>query len=212
MPMINISISADDYNKLQEEYRKMAIAWPRPGLAALPPTFEEWAGARAASGDGASMEDTGLNDIRVFTAIEKTITSLQAHDFGLAHFGKQETMLSRSARAFAESLVRSLRLSQHQLKRVQELVEYYAKGAKEIADAAHVGVTNRAYGALHEAYRELVERTDKAADRLGEQRAIGRVEGAIAILVSLNVMDREAAQQKTDAFKLQVRNPGKRTG
>lgn len=62
---------------------------------------------------------------------------------------------------------------------------------------------------LQEAYRELVERTESAVIRLGEHRAIGRVEGAAAILVSAQVIERRAAQERTEAFKLQVRGQGK---
>jgi hypothetical protein len=203
MPTINISVSEVDCNKLKEDYRKMAIAWPRSGRTDLPPSFEEWLAARAMNGD------TTVTDMRVFAAIEKTVTSLQAHGFGLAHFGNQGPAPQESAQALAASLVTDLKLSQHQQKRIRELFGYYAKTAKEIADAGHVGVTNRAYGALHETYRELAERTANATERLGEQRAVGRVEGAIAVLVGMNVMDRETATEKTDTFKLQVRNPKK---
>ena len=63
----------------------------------------------------------------------------------------------------------------------------------------------------HEVYRALVERTWDALARLGEQRAIGRVESAIAILVGMQVMDRQSARQKAEAFKSRVRNPGKQS-
>jgi hypothetical protein len=58
----------------------------------------------------------------------------------------------------------------------------------------------------------LADRTDKSTERIGEERAIGRVEGAIAILVNMHVMDRHAAKEKTEAFKAQARNPKKRSG
>ena len=208
MPIVNIALKDDDYNKLQDEYKKAAIAWPEAQIAASFPTFEQWLGARAIA-DGtpqASGQAIGLDDVRVFNGIEKLIIALRPHGFGLAHIGKHNSSMADSARELAETIVRDLHLSQQQTKRIQELVE------KEIADLAHVGVTNRTYGALHEAYRELVERTDKALDRLGEERAIGRVEGAIAILVNVHVMDRQLAKEKADAFKTQARNPKKRSG
>jgi hypothetical protein len=211
MPTINLALSEDDYHQLREEYKKMALAWPKPGLASLPPTFEEWVTTRAMAAN--NVADGGsLDDLRVFAAIEKLITSLRTHGFGLAHLGKHDRPSSSgSAQELAESIVSDLKLPQQQLKRIQELVDYYSKGAKEIADMAQVGITNRAYGALHEAYRELLERTDQAVERLGEERAIGRVEGAVAILVTTHVMDRQTAQEKTEAFKMQARNPKKRS-
>jgi tetratricopeptide (TPR) repeat protein len=211
MPVINISLSEDEYNKLQEEHKK-AVARAKHDLTALPATFEEWIVACAANGNDATPGNGGLDDLRAFNAIEKLITSLRSHGFGLAHLGKQDGVPADSARDLAETIVRNLGLSQQQLKRIQDLVEYYSKAAKEIADAAHVGITNRAYGALHEAYRELADRADKSLDRIGEERAIGRVEGAIAILVNVHVMDRQAAKEKTEAFKALARNPRKRSG
>jgi hypothetical protein len=206
MPSINIVLSEDDYNKLQEDYKKMTAALPKRGLSALPPTFEEWLATKAITGHDTAAASGGLDDVRAFNAIEKLITSLRSHDFGLAHLGKHGMSSTISAQQLAENLVRNLNLSQQQMKRIQDLIEYYSKGAKETADLAHVGVTNRAYGALHEAYRELVDRTEKAVDRLGEERAIGRVEGAIAILVNMHVMDRQIAKEKAGAFRLQIHN------
>ncbi|HCE10895.1 MAG TPA: hypothetical protein DEQ40_20265, partial [Oxalobacteraceae bacterium] len=52
----------------------------------------------------------------------------------------------------------------------------------------------------------LSDRTAKSADRLGTDRAIGRIEGAAAILVSLDVMNRDIAKKKTDAFKREMRS------
>lgn len=205
MPSINIVLNDDDYNKLQEDYKRMTAALPKRGLSALPPTFEEWL-ARRVTEEHNTATTGGLDDVRAFNAIEKLITSLRSHDFGLAHLGRHGVSSTGSAQQLAESLVRNLNLSQQQMKRIQELIEYYSKGAKETADLAHVGVTNRAYGALHEAYRELVDRTEKAVDRLGEERATGRVEGAIAILVNMHVMDRQIAKEKAEAFRLQAHN------
>jgi hypothetical protein len=211
MPAINISLSDDEYNRLQEEHKKV-VARAKHDFSVLPPTFEEWIAGRATTGNGTAENDDELDAVRAFNAMEKLITSLRSHGFGLAHLGKQDSVPADSARELADTIVRDLRLSPQQSKRIQELVEYYSKGAREIADAAHVGITNRAYGALHEAYRDLADRTDKSTERIGEERAIGRVEGAIAILVNMHVMDRHAAKEKTEAFKAQARNPKKRSG
>lgn len=107
--------------------------------------------------------------------------------------------------------IRVIQLQPHFLKRLQDLIEHYLKSAKDIADAGQVGITNRGYGALHEAFRKLSERTAKVTEHLGNERAIGRVEGAVAILVSLNIMDRRTAEEKTDAFKSEIRNAPKST-
>jgi hypothetical protein len=51
----------------------------------------------------------------------------------------------------------------------------------------------------------LRERTTTALDHLGTERAIGRIEGAIALLVSLGIIEREAGREKTKAFKVMAR-------
>ena len=211
MALVTLELSDEDHLSLQEEYRQMAVSWPRPGRTGPPPSFEQWLGARVAGHSDPQAADTGRDDIRAFAAIEKLVISLQQHGFGLAHLGRHDATIAESADALAELLVRELRMTMLQKKRIEEVIGYYAKTAKEIADSGRVGVTNRAYGALHEAYRELVERTGDALTRLGEQRSIGRVEGAVAILVSLQVMERQSARQKTEAFKARVRNPGRQS-
>lgn len=62
---------------------------------------------------------------------------------------------------------------------------------------------------LKQAYQRLVDRTMIALDHLGSERAIGRAEGAMAILVSMQAIEREAAQKKTQAFKANIRNAKK---
>lgn len=205
MPIINVSLTEDEYEKLQEQYHRAGSVPTVGGTVAKAASFEEWIGARITARDDGYGGRT-LDELRIFSAIEKLITSLRSHDFGLAHLGRHDASPAISAQQLAQTLVRDLDLPQQQLKRIQDLLEYYSKSAKETADLAHVGVTNRCYGALHEAYRELVERTGKAVERLGEERAIGRVEGAIAILVHLHVMDRQIAKEKAETFKAQARN------
>ena len=211
MPVIEIVYSEDDNVKLKDEYQKMRALWQRLGRKSLPPTFEQWVGARAVAGDGSSMSEVEMDDIRVFNAIEKLVTSLDAHDVALAHLARQDSAPEKSALALAQVIVTDLGLPPQYLKRIQELFEHYLKSAKEVADAAHVGVTNHAYGALHEAYRKLLDRTTKAVEHLGSERAVGRAEGAIAILVSLDIVDRAAAEKKTRSFRLQLRNAQKPT-
>lgn len=208
MPVINIDLSDDEYDALRNEYQEAVSNPSHRDTTGVAPAFESWLRTRLFNRPNTAVKRE-LNDIRTFAAIEKVITSLQLHGFALAHLSRQEAPPT-AALPLAESLVKDLNLSQQQLKRIEELVHYYAKGAKEVADLAHVGVTNRAYGALHDAYRELTERTAKALDHLGEHRAVGRVEGAAAVLVSLRAMTREAAREKTETFKQQARDPKKR--
>jgi hypothetical protein len=212
MPAININVSDDDYDKLRQEYKQMALSFLKTGLDVLPPEFEDWLAARVTCGIGEDAEETGPNELRSFDAIEKLVTSLGSHGYALARLGKKDSLATNMARPLAETLVKDLRLAPHQLKRVQDLLEYYSKSASEIADMSNIGVTKRGYIALHDAYRELFNRTDKALERLDEERAIGRIEGAAAVLVNVRVMDRDTATQQTEAFKVQARKARKRPG
>lgn len=210
MPEINIPLSDNEHRMLSDEYKKMSIDWLRTNIASVPPPFEQWLAGRLTIGIGsAASREREIEELRIFNVIEKLITGLQPHAFGLAHLGKPDAEPAESATALAQSLAADLGLSPLRAKRIQDLLAYYSKSAKEIADLAHVGVTKRAYGALHEAYRELVQRTEKAFDHLGEDKALGRVEGGIAILVSLQVMNRNMATEKTEAFRQQVRDSEK---
>lgn len=209
MPDINITINDEDQRLLAEEYRKMSIDWLRLNAAALPPPFEQWLAAEMMTRMRATLQNKqAVEELLAVDAIEKLVTSLQQHDFGLAHLGRRGSDPGESAASLAQATAAGLHLPQHAAKRLQELLEYYAKSARETADLAHLSMTNRAYGALHEAYRELIERTVKALDHLDEKQALGRVEGGAAILVSMNVLSRQAAQEKTEAFRQQARDAG----
>jgi hypothetical protein len=212
MPEINITVSDDDYEKLQLEYKQMALSLLKPGMDVLPPSFEDWLVVRLSTRVWDDTQEVGQNELRAFDAIEKLVTSLGAHGFALARLGKKDDLIADSVRPLSETLVRDLKLSPLQLKRIQDLLKYYSKSAADIADMATIGVTKRCYAALHDAYLDLFNRTDKALERLGEERAIGRVEGAAAVLVNVRVMDRDTATQQTEAFKIQARKPKKRLG
>jgi hypothetical protein len=207
MPEINIIVNDEEHRALSDEHKKMSIEWLRAKPDSVPPAFETWLAARLAAGAPTTATPRrDVEEMRSFTAIEKLITSLQPHGFGLAQLGKRGAGPSSSVSGLAQALARDLGLSTQRTKRIEELLEYYSKNAKELADAAHVGITNRAYGALHEAWRELAERTAKAVDHLGEDRALGRVEGAVAVLVAVNVMNRDSAREKAETFRLQMRD------
>lgn len=203
MPDIKITLSDEQQQMLTDEYKKACIEWLRSKPGTVPPPFEHWLAERALYGVRQSpVREHEIEELRTFNAIEELITRLQAHGFSLAHLEQRGAELGESADALAQAIVADLSLTRTRGKRIRELIEYYAKSPKEIADLGQVVVTNRAYGALHEAWRELVERTEKARDHLGEDKALGRVEGAVAILVGMNVMTRQAAREKTEAFRL----------
>ncbi|WP_136415647.1 hypothetical protein [Herbaspirillum sp. ST 5-3] len=207
MPTINVELNDEEYRVLSDEYKKMCIEWLHANAATTPPPFEQWLSSHLMAGvDSLAPHDRDVAELRIFNAIEKLIISLQTHGFSLAHLGRHGSSPTESAAALAQAISNDLALAHPRAKRIQELVEYYSKSPKEIADLAHVVITNRAYGALHEAYRKLVERTETALDHLDEEKALGRVEGAMAILVSLQVISRHAAKEQTEAFKAALRD------
>jgi hypothetical protein len=205
MPVVSVVLSEEEHIKLKDEYQKITLSWLQLGHRQLLPTFEQWLGQRIATNGGVPGGDNEIDNIRVFNAIEKLVTRLHQHGFGLVHIGRHGIAPTQAALDMAQNVATDLKLQPQYAKRMVELFEHYVKSAKEIADRAQIGVTNRTYGALHEAYRQLAERTEKALQHLGDERAIGRVEGGIAILVSLDTMDRDSAKKKTEAFKQQVR-------
>ena len=210
MAVIEIVLSEDDHQRLHGEYSKMCETWSRLGHGALPPTFEQWLGVRAAENEEQQSE-IELNDMRVFNAIEKLISSLPQQGFALTHYVKQGVLRPESEHNLAQLIVREFRLPMQYAKRLEEVFLHYVKDAKEVADLAQIGVTNRTYGALNEAFRHLLERSTQSVPNLGSDRAIGRVEGAASILVSVDAMKKEAATEKTNAFKQQARSVSKCT-
>lgn len=210
MAVIEIVLSEDDHRRLHGEYSKMCETWSRLGNGAQPPSFEQWLSVRAAEIDEQPPE-AELDDILIFSAIEKFIINLPQQGFAMSHFVKQGVMLPEAVRNLAQLIIDDFRLPSQYAKRIEDLFMHYVKDAKEVADLAEVGVTNRAAGALNEAFRNLFERTTQSIPNLGPDRAIGRVEGAAAILVSVDAMSREEAMEKTNAFKLQARTESKST-
>jgi hypothetical protein len=204
MPDIKITLDEEQHHLLSEEYKKACIDWLRSKPGAVPPPFEQWLSRRLADNvRSAARSEREVEELRILNAIEQLVTHLQAHGFGLAHLGQHGAELPDSAEALAQALIADLGLPRVRARRMRELLEYYSRNAREIADLGLVTVTSRAYAALHEACRELIERTKIARPHLGEDKALGRVEGAVAILVSLNVMSRQAAREMADAFGFQ---------
>lgn len=198
MPKINISITADAHQNLLKNYQKIVDA---TAADTSPPSFDEWLLGRISNVEKIKASATELNDIHAFNAIEKMMTSLHKHGFSLTCFPRTGMEPEMSANLLASAIVKDLKLTPQYVKRLQDLFVHYQKGAREMADAAQVGITNRAYGAISETFSQLVVRTEKAEDSLSEERALGRVEGGLAILVGLDIMTRAAAQKRTAEFK-----------
>lgn len=210
MAVIEIELSEDEHQRLHNEYSKMCEAWSHVDDSGSPPGFSTWLGMRAAEAQD-PQSDAELDNMRTFNAIEKLISSLPQHGFSLAHYIKHGVLRPESEHKLAQLIVREFRLPDNFAKRLEEIFVHYVKDAKEAADVAQVGMTNKAYGALNEAYRHLVERSTQSLPTIGPDRAIGRVEGAASLLVSLDAMGREAATEKTNAFKLHARSLPKST-
>jgi hypothetical protein len=210
MAVIEIVLNEDDHQRLHDEYSKMCETWSRLGHGALPPTFEQWLAVRATDSPE-PPSDSGMDDSHIFNAIENMILSLPQHGFALTHYTKQGVMRPEAVHNLARLIVRDFGLPTHAMKRIEDLFIHYVKDPKEVADLAQVGVTNRMYGALNEAFRHLLERTTQSVPNLGSDRAIGRVEGAASILVSVDVMNRQAAMEKTKSFKQEARSVSKST-
>ncbi|HXA46227.1 MAG TPA: hypothetical protein VNW52_01255 [Burkholderiaceae bacterium] len=210
MAVIEIVLNEDDHHRLHDEYSKMCETWSRLSQGAPPPTFEQWLAVRAAESPE-SPSELVVDDSRIFNAIENLILSLPQHGFALTHYTKQGVMRPEAVHNMSQLIVRDFGLPTHSLKRIEDLLIHYVKDPKEVADLAQVGVTNRMYGALNEAFRHLLDRTTQSVPHLGSDRAIGRVEGAASVLVSVDVMTRQAAMEKTKSFKQEARNVSKST-
>jgi len=208
MAVVEIVLNEHDHSLLRDEYSKMCDNWPRMGHGKLPPTFEQWLGQRAGN-FGTEPSSDELDDSRIFSAIERLVTMLPQHGYSLAHVAKRGVQSDEAARTLAQLLVRDFRLPGQYAKRLEELFSHYTKDAREVADLAQLNVTNRTFGALSEAYRQLAERTEVSVQRLGPDRAIGRIEGAVAILVSMEVLSRDSAREKTSTFKAIARSQPK---
>ncbi|RJG01439.1 hypothetical protein [Noviherbaspirillum sedimenti] len=203
MPAVNIIISETDHKKLQEDYDKMTIAWVQQGRQSAPPPFEHWAGERLIRATPVSADEIG--QMRLFSAIEQLVTSMHLHGFCLAHVGGHATPPEKSALELAQALARHFELPAHYVKRLQDVFCYYQKSAASLVDGNVGNALLHSAAAIERVYDDLLDRTTKALDHLDTERAIGRIEGAIALLVSLEVMGRESAMEKTQAFKSSAR-------
>ncbi len=198
MPQISISVSFEAHQNLLKSFQQTIDATPSD---TLPISFDDWLLSRISTSREPETSATELNDIYSFNAIEHMVTRLHKHGYGLACYPKAAIKAEMSAALLANAVVKDLKLTTPYVKRLQDLFKHYQKDAKEIADAAQVGITNRAYGAISEAFSLLVARTEKSEENLNDERALGRVEGGIAMLVNLDIMTRANATKKVAEFK-----------
>ena len=198
MPQISISVSPDAHQNLLNSFQQAVDATPSGALA---PSFDDWLLARISTAPKTDTSASELNDIYSFNAIEHMVTRLHKHGYGLACYPKAAAQAEMSAALLASAIVKDLKLTAPYVKRLEDLFAHYQKDAKEIADAAQIGITNRAYGAISEAFSQLVARTEKAEENLNDERALGRVEGGIAMLLHLDIMTRAIAIKKAAEFK-----------
>lgn len=205
--MQNIPLNDDDHAKLKVEYEAIVLTWPKLGLGVMPPTLEQWIGARAIVGGDRISSDSDLGDIRLFNAVEKLITNLRLYSFNLTHIDTEGKKFTDSSLALSEMLVQNFKLPQHYTKRLRELFDYYQKSLAETASIEHVGFTALANESLIDAFHRLMSRTTEAINEheVEVERAIGRIEGAAALMVRTNVMTREKAAAETDEFKKAAR-------
>ncbi len=203
MPAINVIISESDHKKLMDDHEKMSVAWAQQGRQSPPPPFDHWAGERLM---GATPVSAGeIEHMRLFSAIEQLVTSLHVHGFCLTHIAGQATPPEKSAQDLAQALAQHFELPTPYVKRLQDVFSYYQKSAASLVDGGQGAPLLHSAAAIEQAYEELLQRTTKALDHLESERAIGRIEGAIALLVILEVMGRDAARDKSQAFKTLAR-------
>ncbi|QAU34214.1 hypothetical protein [Janthinobacterium sp. 17J80-10] len=199
MPAVNITISETEHKKLQDDYEKMAAAWALQGRQSSPPSFDHWVSERLTGTTPVSAEE--ISHMRVFSAIEQLVTSMHVHGLCLANVAGDATPVEKPAHDLAQELARRFDLPQQYVKRLQDVFTYYQKNVASLVDGGAGTTVLHSGAAMERAYEDLLDRTTKALDHLEPERAIGRIEGAIAILVSLDVMGRDSAKEKTLAFK-----------
>jgi hypothetical protein len=211
MPVVVIALSEEVQAKLQKQYQAMTVHWSGLGPDVTQPTFEQWLAQRAAGSENMPTPAAEIDNLRTFHAVEKFVTSLRRHGFELVNVGKDGVFSDNSTHELARAIVTDLKLQPQYLKRVQDLLEHYLKSVQEVTNVATMFVTNRGRAILTDTYTQLVDRATNGIAELGPERAIGRVEGAAAMLVSVEAMDRNEAQDKTDVFKIHARTAPRAT-
>jgi len=205
MPVVILALSEEVQTKLQKQYQAMTVQWSGLTPDVAQPTFEQWLAQRAAGNENMPTLAAEVDNLRTFHAVEKLVTSLHRHGFELVDVGKDGIFSDNSTHELARSIATDLKLQPQYLKRIQDLLEHYLKSVQEVTNTANMLVTSRGQLILNDAYAQLVDRATKGIVELGPERAIGRVEGATAMLASAEVMDRNDAQDKTDVFKIHAR-------
>jgi hypothetical protein len=198
MAPVSVKLSEQNFGLLQETYQSLKNLRPEEGD--LPP-FDQWLQQNIVLPvTGNSAHD----DMRSFKAIENLVTSLQSCGYTLIRHAEPDAS-DPSGNRLAHSLAQQFNRPDFYLKRIQDVLDYYQKPADFVAATARHDALESVAANLRSAYRELLLRSDTALDHLSEDRAIGRAEGAVAMLVTGTAMTRHEALQQTAAFKKTVR-------
>lgn len=202
---IEIALGGTDLDRLKSEYVKVCETWEQLGNRNAPPSFLDWAGVRLTEGHE-SPPDLNLDDLRLFHGLERFVTSLQQHGLSLVRNRPVDKETGEPCADVAHLMAQDFKLAPQFEKRIRDLLLHYIKPAREVANSAGVGITRQAQHVLKESYERLIDHCTKSIASLGPERAIGRAEGAAAVLVSAEAMDAKTAQTRTEEFKVRARS------
>ncbi|MES2935184.1 MAG: hypothetical protein V4805_17050 [Pseudomonadota bacterium] len=199
-------------SQLRAQYALIQQNWPSLGLTGAPPSFEQWRGINTILNRSDITLAESQDDIRLFNGLESLVTHMGLHNFSFAHIETEEKKSPESSTALATMLVQELELPETYVKRLQGLFCYYVKSAHDIADMAKIKFTLAARDNLRDAFDRLKARTADAMidDDLPVDRALGRIEGAGALLVRVHLMSRDKIAQETADFKSLIKT-GRKT-
>lgn len=192
MPEVTLHLSRPEYTLLKNRFAQDSTTAPLP-------TFEQWLIRTAIEqAAGAGQQD----DIRHFKIIEGLITGLQQCGYQLVQTGPDRSA-ERATLDLSVKLASEFDGPEFYVRRIHELLDYYQKLSHDVTASARDAAAGAIGATLHDAWLTLLQRTGR--NSLSGERAIGRVEGAAAMLVSAGVLDRRAAQEHTDAYKAAIR-------
>ena len=200
MAPVPVKLSEQNYSLLQATYEEIKNA--KPAASGLPP-FDLW--LQQSTVLLAETGNSAHDDMLGFKTIENLVTSLQSCGYTLVQHTITESD-DPAGNRLAQLLAQQFNNPDFYLKRIQDVLGYYQKSVDFVAATARSEELDRFGASLRSAYRDLLQRSDIALDHLSEDRAIGRAEGAAAMLVSCAAMTRREAQQETAEFKKIVRN------
>ena len=200
MAIVSMQCSERTLARLRDEYQQLQ---GNASATAPLPAFETW----LAQADLASANSTlgASSDIQLFRIMEDLITGLEPAGYTLVHHADSDEVDAATDR-LAQALMQHFAAPEFYLKRIQDLLTYYQKPVDHVTTMVRTQEVERLAAAMILAFQALFERSIKALDHLSDDRAIGRIEGAVAMLVSGGAVTRTDAQRQAAAFKKAVRN------